>query len=273
MRFTKMEGLGNDYVYLDCFRAAPDDLPRLARRMSDRHFGVGSDGLICLFPSKFADFRMAMFNADGSEGAMCGNGIRCAGKLAFDTGLVPHKRMKVETRSGVKELTLTEGNGEIIGATVNMGVPRISPPLSLADGEGETTIYPVSMGNPHGVCIVKDVKVLDLTAKGPKLAVNSHFPEGINVEFVEVAAPDRLRMRVWERGSGETLACGTGACAALAAAHSIGLAHRAAVVALPGGELRLDWAEDGQMYMTGPARTVFIGEWPEHGTERCKGEK
>lgn len=263
MRFTKMEGLGNDYVYLDCFRDAPDDLPRLAQKLSDRHFGVGSDGLICLFPSQIADFRMAMFNSDGSEGEMCGNGIRCAAKLAFDKGLVAKKSIQVETLAGIKYITLTGVAGEITGATVNMGVPQVEQACSLEAAGKQIELVPVSMGNPHGVCICSNVKAVPLTVLGPALEHAPRFPQGVNVEFVERLAPDHLSMRVWERGSGETLACGTGACAALAAAHVLGLAQRTARVTLPGGDLLLRWMESGEMYITGPARTVFEGEWPD----------
>lgn len=198
---------------------------------------------------------------------MCGNGIRCAAKLAYDKGLVFKKVMRVETLAGVKQITLTDEAGEITGATVNMGIPQLEPACTLNAAGEQIKLVPVSMGNPHGVCICRDVKVIPLTTIGPALEHDPRFPLGINVEFVERLAPDRLLMRVWERGSGETLACGTGACAALAAAHSLGLARRTATVTLPGGDLLLNWMETGEMYMTGPARTVFEGEWPDEALE------
>ncbi len=265
MRFTKMEGLGNDYVYLDCTQTAPGDLPGLAKAVSDRHFGVGSDGLICIFPSAIADFRMAIFNADGSQAEMCGNGIRCVGKFVHDKGLTDKTGLTVETLAGVKVLTLSVRNGKVDQVTVDMGMPTLEPPRTVTVGGQSFQGFPVSVGNPHFVIPADSVKGFDLSACAPLSAPNPAFPWGVNVEIVEVLAPDRVLMRVWERGSGETLACGTGACAAVCACARQGLTGRAVTVALLGGELQIRWDEaDEHIYMTGPARTVFEGEWPDH---------
>ncbi len=263
MRFTKMEGLGNDYVYLDCTKDGPSDLPGLARRMSQRHFGVGSDGLIGIFPSKIADFRMAMFNADGSAGRMCGNGIRCVGKFVYDKGLTDKRELAIETLSGVKLIHLSVVEGKVTAATVDMGAPRLSPPRTVSVGGEAISGFPADVGNPHFVTFVDDVKGYDLPHLAPLAAPNPDFPEGVNVEIAEVLAPDRVLMRVWERGSGETLACGTGACAVACVCADRGLTGREVAVLLPGGELQIRLDEtDGHIYMTGPARTVFEGEWP-----------
>lgn len=264
MHFTKMEGLGNDYIYIDCHRGYPPDLPTLARRMSDRHFGVGSDGIIAIGPSDRADFSMHIYNADGSEGKMCGNGIRCVGKYVYDKGLTDKSILQIETLSGIKELSLTAIDHQVIGATVDMGRPLVSPPRSLKVGEQTWSVTEVNMGNPHLVIFVEEPERLELRELGPLFEHHPDYPGGINTEFAAVLTPDHLRMRVWERGSGETLACGTGACAVLAAAVAGGLAERQATVDLPGGSLTLHWSEtDGRIHMTGPACTVFEGEWPE----------
>lgn len=264
MHFTKMEGLGNDYVYLDCTKSAPSDLPELARQMSDRHFGVGSDGLICIFPSKIADFKMVMFNADGSQAEMCGNGIRCVGKFVFDKGLTNKTELTVETLAGVKALSLSVLGGQVGAVTVDMGVPQVDKPRELSLQGKTLQGVPASMGNPHFVIQVPTVKGYPLRDVAPLSAPNPSFPEGVNVEVAEVLDRSRIRMRVWERGSGETLACGTGACATLAVCASLGLCEREATLVLLGGELHIRWDEaDGHIYMTGPARTVFEGEWPE----------
>lgn len=263
MKFTKMQGLGNDYVYLDCTRAVPDDLATLAVKLSDRHFGVGADGLICICPSERADFRMRMFNADGSEGEMCGNGIRCVGKYVYDKGLIDREDITIETLSGVKSLYITSENGCATAVMVDMGIPAVEP-LKTLDISGEKyVVHPVSMGNPHAVIFGISVKQIDLTDIGPQIECHSAFPGRTNVEFIEVTDPSHLKMRVWERGSGETLACGTGACAAVAAAVMTGRTKREVTVTLPGGDLLIRWDEsDGHIYMTGPAVTVFEGEWP-----------
>lgn len=264
MRFTKMEGLGNDYVYLDCTKAAPGDLPELSRRVSDRHFGIGSDGLICIFPSEVADFRMVMFNADGSQAEMCGNGIRCVGKFVYDKGLTDKTELTIETLGGVKVLRLTVKSGQVDMVTVDMGVPQPGEPRTVTVGEQEFFGVPVSVGNPHFVVPVNGVKDFDLPVFFPLSVPNPDFARGVNVEAVEVLAPDHVRMRVWERGSGETLACGTGACATVCACASQGLTGREVTVTLLGGDLHIRWDEaDDHIYMTGPARTVFEGEWPD----------
>ena len=264
MRFTKMEGLGNDYVYLDCTKTAPDDLPGLSQVISDRHFGVGSDGLICIFPSDVADFRMAMFNADGSQAEMCGNGIRCVGKFVYDKGLTDKTQLTIETLAGVKVLRLSVKNGEVDMVTVDMGTPQLEDARTVTSGGQEFQGFPVSVGNPHFVVPMSGVKEFDLSFFVPLSVPNPAFPQGVNAEAVEVLAPDRVFMRVWERGSGETLACGTGSCATVVACASQGLTGREVTVVLLGGELHIRWDEqDNHIYMTGPARTVFEGEWPE----------
>ena len=264
MRFTKMEGLGNDYVYLNCLERTPPDLPELARRVSDRHFGVGSDGLICVCPSEQADFRMRMFNADGSEGEMCGNGIRCVGKFVYDKGLTDKTTVSVETKAGVKVLELQLGSDGLVSAvTVDMGAPAVEKPRDITVDGRSYTVTPVSMGNPHAVLYLEGIDGLDLPKIGPGFEHHPSFPNRTNTEFVEVTDRTHLRMRVWERGSGETLACGTGACAVLAATASAGRCERSAEVALLGGVLRIRWDEaDGHIYMTGPAVTVFEGDYP-----------
>ena len=264
MRFTKMEGLGNDYVYLDCTKEAPSDLPELARRMSDRHFGVGSDGLICIFPSEIADFRMVMFNADGSQAEMCGNGIRCVGKFVFDKGLTSKTELAIETLAGVKFLTLSILGGQVDRVTVDMGEPTVEDPRELSWNGKTLQGVSASMGNPHFVIPVPAVKDFPLQEYAPLSVPNPAFPEGVNVEIAEVVDPGHIRMRVWERGSGETLACGTGSCATVAVCAALGLCQREAVVNLLGGDLHIRWDEtNNHIYMTGPARTVFEGEWPE----------
>ena len=264
MRFTKMQGLGNDYVYVDCTQGAPEDLPELARRISDRHFGVGSDGLICIFPSEKTDFRMRMFNADGSEGEMCGNGIRCVGKFVYDHGLTDQTTVRVETLAGVKILRLQVERGQVVSATVDMGLPVPQEPRTLQIMGRPYQARPVSMGNPHAVVFLDQIDALDLPAIGPAFENHPSFPNRTNTEFVEVLDDTHLKMRVWERGSGETLACGTGACATLVAAALAGKAGRKATIHLLGGDLSVAWSEeDGHVYMTGPAVTVFEGEWPE----------
>ena len=262
MRFTKMEGLGNDYIYLNGMEGLPEDLPALARRMSDRHFGVGSDGLICICPSDRADFKMRMFNADGSEGEMCGNGIRCLGKYVYDKGLTKRKELTIETGGGLRTLELLTADGLVQVVRVDMGRPQVGEMLELKAGDRIWQVTPVSMGNPLAVLFVERPEELDLARLGPCFERHAAFPQGVNTEFVRPAAPHRLVMRVWERGSGETLACGTGACAALAAAVIQGKCSRQAAVELPGGVLELSWPTDeSHIVMTGPANTVFEGDY------------
>lgn len=261
LRFTKMHGLGNDYVYMNCLENTPDDLSALARRVSDRHLGVGGDGLICICSSACADVRMRMFNADGSEGEMCGNGIRCVGKYVYDKGLIKKNPLTVETLGGIKLLNLNVENGLVSSVTVDMGVPVFSPSETITVKGINYTVNPVSMGNPHSVVYLPEIGKLDLEDIGPHFESHPMFPNRTNTEFVEVIDRTHLNMRVWERGSGETLACGTGACAVLAVSVSLGLCEREATVHLLGGNLNICWLEeDGHIYMTGPATTVFEGE-------------
>jgi diaminopimelate epimerase len=256
-----MHGLGNDYVYVDCIHQKVEDLPSLSRRLSDRHFGVGGDGLICICPSQRADFRMRMFNADGSEGEMCGNGIRCVGKFVYDKGLTDKTRLVIETLAGDKTLELTVESGRVALVTVDMGIPVVEPPIAISVKGKDYTAIPTSMGNPHSVVQVDAPAALDLADIGPAFESWPYFPDRTNTEFVRPLARDELEMRVWERGSGETLACGTGACASVAAMASAGLLDREATVHLLGGDLHIRWDEEsGHVFMTGPAVTVFDGE-------------
>lgn len=322
MKFTKMQGLGNDYVYVNCLKEKPEHPAEAAKRISDRHFGIGSDGLILICPSEKADFEMVMYNADGSRGEMCGNGIRCVAKYVYDNGLTDQTHISVDTLAGVKYLDLTVEDGKAVQIRVDMGEPELRagkiPILSGAVDEecavdeeailGEEILgddnrlvgekiteegdrFPeednecsdesdarfidesivvdgmeyrmtgVSMGNPHAVVFLEDVKHLDIEKIGPKFENHERFPHRINTEFVRVIDRETIEMRVWERGSGETLACGTGACAAAVASILNGLAERRVTVKLPGGDLLIEWDEkSGRVYMTGPAVTVFEGE-------------
>ncbi len=275
MKFTKMQGAGNDYVYVNCLNEEVANPEETARFVSDRHFGIGADGLILIKPSQRADFEMAMYNADGSRGEMCGNGIRCVAKYAYDYGLTDQTRISVDTLAGIKYLELFLEQGKVSRVKVNMGTPcltaaeipvvsdteqAINVPLEV---EGKTyAMTAVSMGNPHCVLFLEeDVRELDLEAIGPAFENHLRFPKRINTEFVNVVDDHTLRMRVWERGSGETLACGTGACAAAVAAVLNGRTIKETVVLLSGGELTITWeGKDAPVYMTGPAVTVFDGE-------------
>ena len=260
MRFTKMQALGNDYVCLNLTREQPgEELPRLARTLTDRHFGVGGDGLLCVLPGKDGRLRMALYNADGSRAAMCGNGIRCLALYAWSHGLAEEGRpLTVETDAGLRTLTAVPG-----GIRAEMGRPALGESLVLEAAGRSWRVRPVSMGNPHAVVFVPRLDRAPLERVGPELERHSAFPDRTNVELVEAATPDLLRMRVWERGCGETLACGTGACAAFAAAVTSGLTARRGRVELPGGVLSLDWPDrEGPIYLEGPAFTVFEGEWP-----------
>lgn len=262
MRFTKMQGLGNDYIYLDCTKDIPADLPALAVRASSRHFGIGSDGLICICQSDRADFQMRMFNADGSEGEMCGNGIRCVGKFVYDKGLTAKTDVSIETKSGIKQLDLLLEDGKVSMVTVDMGRPVPEQNRTITVYDKEYCITPVSVGNPHAVLYLEDIDGLNLPQIGPEFEQHPSFPNRTNTEFVEVLGPRHLKMRVWERGSGETLACGTGACAVLVASVLNGMCERSADVQLLGGTLHVRWDEEnGHIYMTGPAVTVFEGEY------------
>jgi diaminopimelate epimerase len=284
MRFTKMQGAGNDYVYLDCFRLAPPkDAPALAQRISDRHFGVGGDGLVLICPSERADARMRMFNADGSEAEMCGNAVRCVAKYVYDHGLVRKPTLAIETGRGVLALELTVSGDRVQQVRVDMGEPILDAgkipttlpgprvvDMPLAEGFdfGDSGVQPcmtcVSMGNPHLVLYCRDVAKVPLAGVGPRLERHEYFPRRINVHFVQIQAPGEVIMRTWERGSGITLACGTGASAVAVAGVLTGRTERQLLAHLPGGDLHLLWsADDNHVYMTGPAVEVFSGDWPE----------
>ncbi|MBV8268493.1 MAG: diaminopimelate epimerase [Planctomycetaceae bacterium] len=278
MKFTKMHGIGNDYVYVSTFdQEAPVDPARLAIAMSDRHFGIGSDGLILIGPSERADARMRMFNADGSESEMCGNGVRCVAKYIHDHGIAPRPRVTVETGRGVLTLDLELEAGRARRVRVDMGVPILrgvdipttlpgDPPVDLpVRVEGHSlAVTAVSMGNPHAVAFVEDVAHFPVEALGPALEHHPAFPRRVNAHFVEVLGPGEVRMRTWERGSGITLACGTGACAVVVAGVLTGRTGPNVLAHLPGGDLELEWPGIGQsVFMTGPAAEVFSGEWPE----------
>lgn len=294
MKFTKMQGLGNDYVYVDCTKeelATPADI---ARAVSDRHFGIGSDGLILIKPSKVADFYMEMYNADGTRSAMCGNGIRCVGKYVHDFGLTDKLDVSIETAAGIKYLNLRVLGGQVTEVRVNMGAPIFEPALVPTTLEPTKRIAPngaayadektavpvvldaplevdgntyrvscVSMGNPHVITYVDNEKAVDIEKIGPSFEHHKIFPERTNTEFIRVADRKNIYMRVWERGTGETLACGTGACASAVATMLNGLCDRKVTVHLLGGDLIIEWDEkENVVYMTGPAVTVFTGDYP-----------
>ena len=274
MKLTKMHGIGNDYVYVNCLQEKVEDPSGTARKISDRHFGIGSDGLILIKPSEKADFQMDMYNADGSKGAMCGNGIRCVAKYVYDYGLTDKTSIAVETGSGIKYLDLTVENNKVTMVKVDMGEPDLTAshiPIKAQteqvidepiEVDGKTyRITGVSMGNPHGVVFLDDIDSLDIEKIGPSFENHVRFPDRINTEFVQLDNRSHVRMRVWERGSGETLACGTGACAVAVACVVNGLTQREVTVSLRGGDLKICWDEkDGHVYMTGPATVVFDGE-------------
>lgn len=274
IHFTKMHGIGNDYIYINCTNGEPSDPPALARAMSPRRFSVGSDGLILICPSDIADAKMRMFNADGSEGKMCGNGIRCVGKFIYDKGIRRKRSLDIETKSGIKHLELSIGkDGLVDSVRVDMGKysilpadipvmsdkPLISSPIEV-DGQ-QYRVTAVSMGNPHAVIFVNDTENLPLSQIGPLFEHHHIFPEQTNTEFVRVIDEKTLLMRVWERGSGETLACGTGACAAVAASIECGICHTGEeiTVKLLGGDLKITCLDDNTVYMTGTATTVYEG--------------
>ena len=273
MKFTKMHGLGNDYVYVNCFEAKIDNPPAVARFVSDRHLGIGSDGLIMINPSKTADFEMEMYNADGSRGEMCGNGIRCVAKYVYDYGLTDKTQISVETLGGIKYLDLTVEDGKVSLVKVDMGKPELEADLIPIISEREQVIDEpievdgkeyhmtgVSMGNPHAVIYVDDVKGLDLEKIGPKFENHERFPKRINTEFVHCIDRQTVEMRVWERGSGETLACGTGACAVAVSSILNNLTDTQVTVKLLGGDLQIEWdREKDRVFMTGPATVVFDG--------------
>ncbi|MEK6675129.1 MAG: diaminopimelate epimerase [Planctomycetota bacterium] len=275
MRFTKMHGLGNDYIYVDCFREKVRDPATLARVISDRHCGVGSDGLILIQLSKVADVRMEMYNADGSRGQMCGNGIRCVAKYAVEHELAKGPTLRIETDAGIKQADCRMTHGRVTSVRINMGIPSLSPrdlpstiqcdrlvsyPMIVAGNALALTC--VSMGNPHAVHFVEDIAAIDLSLIGPRVENASEFPERINLHIVKVDSPDHVTVRTWERGSGLTRACGTGACAVCVAGVITERTHRSIVASLPGGDLEIEWASDNNVYMTGPAVEVFAGDWP-----------
>ena len=280
MKFTKMHGIGNDYVYVNGFEQEVADPAEVARKVSDRHFGIGSDGLILILPSDKADVRMRMFNIDGSEGEMCGNGVRCVAKYAYDHGLTRSNPMRVETGRGVLSLALEIGDaGKVEQVTVNMGEPILEPAQIPFDPsrakptadphvfryalEGEEMeVLPISTGNPHSVTFVQDVQSLDLNRIGPLAERHPAFPRRVNAHWAQVLGPTEIRMRTWERGSGITWACGTGASAVGVAGVLTGRTERKVLVHLPGGDLQIEWREsDNNIYMTGPATEVFSGVW------------
>ncbi len=306
MKFTKMEGLGNDYVYVNCFAEKVEDPSALAVKVSDRHFGIGSDGLILIKPSEKADFTMDMYNADGSRSEMCGNGIRCVGKYVYDYGLTDKEEISVETLAGIKYLKFVinkktpEDRGTVERVTVNMGAPILKPedvPVHLPNAEGGSfvseekaavvqacgvdpanavvdapvtingkayNITCVSMGNPHCISFIDNVDNLDIEEVGPQFEQNPMFPRRVNAEFVELVDRTHVKMRVWERGTGETLACGTGACASVVACILNGHTEDEVKITLLGGDLTIRWDKnENTVYMTGPARVVFDGEYFE----------
>jgi diaminopimelate epimerase len=274
LKFTKMQGLGNDYIYVNCMAGCPENPSELAKRLSDRHFGIGSDGLILIMPSKVADFRMRMFNSDGSEAEMCGNGSRCVGKYVYDHRLTDKETITLETLAGIKVLEFTVTGGKVSLVRIDMGEPVLAPedipvesakprfvsePVAIKDRTFNVTC--VSMGNPHAISYVQSVESFPLEVYGPLIEVGELYPKRINSEFVEVLDRKTLKMRVWERGAGETLACGTGACAVAVASVLNDLCERSVTVKLLGGDLLIEWnGEDNHVYMTGPAVTVFDGE-------------
>jgi diaminopimelate epimerase len=277
MKFTKMHGIGNDYVYVCTFdQPAPADPVALAVAVSDRHFGVGSDGLILIEPSRRADARMRMFNADGSESEMCGNGVRCVAKYIYDHDIARKPRVTVETGRGVLTLDVEAERGKAARIRVDMGMPILqgsdipttlagNPPVNvpLTVGDRSLDVTAVSMGNPHAVVYVDDVESFPVESVGAALEHHPGFPRRVNAHFVQVLGPGEVRMRTWERGSGITLACGTGACAVCVAGVLTGRTDRSIVAHLPGGDLQLEWpADNSPVFMTGGATEVFTGEWP-----------
>ncbi len=276
IKFTKMEGLGNDYVYIDCYSKKQEiqNESSLAKFISDRHFGVGADGLILICKSEIADFKMRMFNNDGSEAEMCGNGIRCVGKFVYDKHLTDKTKITVETLAGIKELQLKIKEGKVEKVTVDMGKPILqlekipvnakANPITLKVEDKKFEFMCVSMGNPHAVTFINDMQELDIEKYGPKIEKHEIFPNKTNVEWIQIIDREHIIMRVWERGTGETLACGTGACASVVAGIMQQKLNHQVTVRLLGGELEISWnQEDKHVYMTGPARTVFEGEMEE----------
>ena len=274
MKFTKMHGCGNDYVYVNCFEETVENPGLVSKKISDRHFGIGSDGLILICPSNIADFRMEMYNSDGSEGAMCGNGVRCIAKYVYDYGLTDKTYVSLETKAGIKYLDMTVKDGKVAMVKVDMGAPITKPdqipaisdkeiivdePITV-DGQ-EYRITCVSMGNPHGVVFVDDTDSIDIEKIGPKFEHHEMFPDRTNTEFIQIIDRNNIKMRVWERGAGETLACGTGTCASVYACILNGETEKSVDVHLLGGCIHIDYDEEkNTIYMTGPAEVAFDGE-------------
>ena len=289
IKFTKMEGLGNDYVYIDCFKKQDiKNKQDLAKFVSNRHFGVGSDGLILIKESQIADFKMQMFNSDGTEAEMCGNGIRCVGKFVYDKGLTTKTALTIETLAGIKKLKLNVTNGKVSTVKVDMGEPIFEPDKIPAKDvkkfiskEGKEfykvnininnelkELTCISVGNPHAIEFINSTDELEIKEYGPIIEKDVHFPKKVNVEFIEIVNKKYIKMRVWERGSGETLACGTGACASVVASILNGYTDREVIVELLGGKLEIEWnKEDNHIYMTGPAKLVFEGELENYKEE------
>ena len=279
IKFTKMEGLGNDYVYMDAINQKIENRSEPARFVSNRNLGIGSDGLILIEKSEVADFKMTMFNSDGSQAEMCGNGIRCVAKFVYDKGMTDKTTLKIETLAGIKILELNVEDGKVKTVRVDMGEPILEaekiPVIStekpvknliLKAQDKEFRFTCVSMGNPHAITIVDDTESFDVKKYGEELEVNKAFPRRANVEFVQIVDKNTIKMRVWERGAGETLACGTGACATAVACNLNGLTDRKVTIKLLGGNLKIEWnAENNHVYMTGPATTVFEGELVKQG--------
>jgi diaminopimelate epimerase len=275
LNFTKMNGLGNDFIIVAHFETLPENAPELSRNMCDRHFGVGADGLVFILPSDKADIRMRIINADGSEAEQCGNAVRCVAKYAFDHKLVQDEALTVETMAGIQRVWLTVENGKAVQVKVDMGEPILRGeviPVALSqerivnhpiEAGGEAFSFTgVSMGNPHAVIFVDDAPRFDVEKWGPLLETHRLFPNKANIEFVSVTSPQEVEMRVWERGCGQTFACGTGACATVVAGSLTGRTERRALVHLKGGDLEIEWNEtDNRVYMTGPAEEVFVGRW------------
>lgn len=275
LSFTKMQGLGNDYVYVNCFEEKVENINETAKRISDRHFGVGSDGLVLIYPSDKADFKMDMYNSDGSQAEMCGNAIRCVGKYVYDRGLTDKTTVTVETLAGIKILELNVCDGIVDTVRVNMGSPELCPekiPINsklesfiqepIVVGGKEYRVTGVSMGNPHAITFIDDTESLEIEKLGPKFENHPLFPRRINTEFAHVIDRKTVKMRVWERGAGETLACGTGACATMVACALSGYVDNEADIILLGGTLHIEWDRvQNKVYMTGPARFVFDGQY------------
>lgn len=279
MKFTKMHGCGNDYVYINCFEETVDNPEELAVAMADRHFGIGGDGIVLILPSNTSDFRMRMFNADGSEAQMCGNAIRCVGKYVYDNKMTDQEIIEIETLAGVKILDMTIEDDKVTTVRVDMGEPILTakqipvvpgavntelkaPRLTVDVERDQFQFTCVSMGNPHAITFVDSITDKQVLTYGPEIEVDARFPEKTNVEFATIVDDQTIDMRVWERGSGETLACGTGACATMVAAVVNDLVGREAVIRLLGGELYIEWDEaTNHVFMTGPAEVVFTGQW------------